>query len=121
MNPDNSRSRGLLLTLALLIVIGCLAVTVWNKVDDEFAKGVLTLVLGRMLGYVDLGYNFEFGTTRSSSRKDETIQDLTKTAAAVASTAQATQVASDAAAAQPTVLKTDAVAIDAETVTVEKK
>jgi hypothetical protein len=119
MNPDNSRTRGALLSLALLIVLVCLGVTVWNQVDDEFAKGVLTLVLGRMLGYVDLCYNFEFGTTRSSTRKDETIQDLTKTAAVVANTAQATQVAADVAAAQPAVLKAEAVAIDAETVTVE--
>lgn len=45
---------------------------------DEYAKGIITLVLGRFLGYLDSIYNFEFGTTRSSKLKDDTIKSLTK-------------------------------------------
>lgn len=88
-----------LIAIAILVVILCLFVVVQVTVKDEFAKGILTLVLGRFLGYVDNIYNFEFGTTRSSAKKDDTITELTKTAATVATTAQATQVASDAAVA----------------------
>lgn len=34
--------------------------------------------LGRFLGYLDNIFNFEFGTTRSSQKKDDTILNLTK-------------------------------------------
>lgn len=43
---------------------------------NEFAKGVITLLLGRSLGWLDNIYNFEFGTTRGSRQKDETISRL---------------------------------------------
>lgn len=111
-----------LIAAAFVIVIVCLAVTVWITISDEFAKGIVTLVLGRYLGYVDNIYNFEFGTTRSSTKKDESIAELTKTAATVATTAQATQVASDiiaaAATASPGPLKTETVEVTADTANV---
>lgn len=111
-----------LIAAAFVIVIVCLAVTVWITISDEFAKGIVTLVLGRYLGYVDNIYNFEFGTTRSSTKKDETITELTKTAATVATTAQATQAASDIIAAAATVppgpLKTETVEVTADTANV---
>lgn len=97
-----------LIAIAILVVILCLFVVVQVTVKDEFAKGILTLVLGRFLGYVDNIYNFEFGTTRSSAKKDDTITELTKTAATVATTAQATQVASDTAIAAATAAPTPA-------------
>lgn len=43
---------------------------------DEYAKGIITLVLGRLLGYLDGIYNFEFGSTRTSRTKDKTIASL---------------------------------------------
>lgn len=45
---------------------------------DEYAKGIITLVLGRFLGYLDNIYNFEFGTTRGSRTKDATIDQLSR-------------------------------------------
>ena len=111
-----------LIAVAFVVVILCLAVTVWEQITDEFAKGILTLVLGRFLGYVDNIYNFEFGTTRSSTKKDETITELTKTAAVVATTAQATQVASDVLAAQSAApIKTDTVEVVADTANVVER
>jgi len=118
-----------LIAIAILVVILCLFVVVQITVKDEFAKGILTLVLGRFLGYVDNIYNYEFGTTRSSAKKDDTITNLTASAATTASTAQAAQTASDADAAKtaaaallatPASIKTDNVNVDANTVVVEQ-
>lgn len=49
---------------------------VWMSELGEFAQGVVTLILGRFLGYIDGMYSFEFSTNRASARKDETIKDL---------------------------------------------
>jgi hypothetical protein len=59
-------------------VIVFLLYMVWaDQAINEYVKGIVTLVLGRFLGYLDAIYNFEFGTTRSSKAKDETIGNLT--------------------------------------------
>jgi hypothetical protein len=51
---------------------------VWKDPNiNEYVKGIFTLVLGRFLGYLDNIYSFEFGTTRGSKEKDETIKNLT--------------------------------------------
>lgn len=64
--------------LAVIIII-LLVWMIWTKTDiSEFVKGVITLVLGRFLGYLDSIYSFEFGSTRSSREKDATIGNLTK-------------------------------------------
>jgi hypothetical protein len=65
-----------LIAAAFIVVVACLFITIWVTVTDEFAKGIMTLVLGRFLGYVDNIYNYEFGTTRSAGKKDETIRAL---------------------------------------------
>jgi hypothetical protein len=61
-----------------VILIAALVWAVLSSEMDEYAKGIVTLVLGRFLGYLDNIYNFEFGTTRSSKVKDSTIENLTK-------------------------------------------
>jgi len=61
---------------AFIVVVLCLVVTVWLKITDEFAKGIITLILGRYLGYIDNIYSFEFGTTRNSKNKDDVITNL---------------------------------------------
>jgi hypothetical protein len=63
---------------AILLVIVCLFIVVWTSALDEYAKGVITLILGRTLGWVEQIFSFEFGTTRSSKNKDVTISNLTK-------------------------------------------
>lgn len=60
-----------------LMIVSWLVWIVWK--DDsinEYVKGIFTLVLGRFLGYLDNIYNFEFGTTRNSRTKDESIAAL---------------------------------------------
>jgi hypothetical protein len=51
---------------------------VWKDPNiNEFIKGIVTLVMGRFLGYIDQIFSFEFGSTRSSRSKDNTIETLT--------------------------------------------
>lgn len=62
--------------LAVAVIVG-LVYAVWTEPGiNEFLKGVVTLLLGRFLGYLDNIYNFEFGTTRGSQTKDVTIQSM---------------------------------------------
>lgn len=64
--------------LAVLVIVG-ITYLVWTTPQvDDFIKGVATLILGRFLGYLDGIYNFEFGSTRTSRDKDETIKQLSK-------------------------------------------
>lgn len=64
--------------LAVLVVVS-LTYAVWKEsAIDEFAKATVTLILGRFLGYLDTIYQFEFGTTRSSKAKDESIRNLSQ-------------------------------------------
>jgi hypothetical protein len=58
-------------------VICALVYAIWKDPSiNEFMKGIVTLVLGRFLGYLDNIYSFEFGTTRGSQNKDSTIDKL---------------------------------------------
>ena len=64
--------------LAVGIIIW-LVYQVWHAMGvDEFTKAIVTLILGRFLGYLDNMYNFEFGTTRSNKAKDSTIEQLSR-------------------------------------------
>lgn len=65
--------------LLAVAMICALVGIVWQDTDvNEYLKGIVTLVLGRFLGYLDSIYNFEFGTTRSSRAKDATIEQLSR-------------------------------------------
>jgi hypothetical protein len=61
-----------------VLLIAALVYVVLKSGLDEYAKGIITLVLGRFLGYLDNIYNFEFGTNRSSKVKDATIENLSR-------------------------------------------
>lgn len=64
--------------VAVLLVIMCLMIVVWGSGMDEFAKGMVTLICGRALGWVEQIFSFEYGTTRASKVKDATISNLSK-------------------------------------------
>ncbi len=51
---------------------------VWGSDMDDFAKGMVTLICGRALGWVEQIFSFEYGTTRANKVKDDTIKALTK-------------------------------------------
>lgn len=63
---------------ALAVGVICwLVYSIWkDPTINEFMKGIITLVLGRFLGYLDSIYNFEFGRNRSGELKDNTINQL---------------------------------------------
>jgi hypothetical protein len=67
-----------LIILAYIMIAACLVVTLQYSSIDDYAKSIVTLILGRFLGYIDQAYAFEFGTTRGSKQKDETISSLTE-------------------------------------------
>ena len=67
-----------LLAVAYMTVIMCLFVTVYHSEEiSQYAQGIITLILGKFLAYTDQVYSFEFGTTRNSKTKDESIAALT--------------------------------------------
>ncbi len=63
---------------AFILVIACLVVLVARSDMTGEAKTGVSLILGRALGWVEQVFSFEFGTTRSSTKKDDTINNLTK-------------------------------------------
>ncbi|UGQ44984.1 hypothetical protein [Massilia endophytica] len=60
------------------LVVFCLAIMVWRSGLDNDAKAVITLILGRALGWIEQVFSFEFGTTRANKVKDDTIKALSK-------------------------------------------
>lgn len=65
--------------LLSVIVVVLIVLIIWQTPElSEYVKGTLTLILGRFLGYIDQIASFEFGTTRSSQKKDDTIKALSK-------------------------------------------
>lgn len=114
---DGFRSTRLnfLAASAWVVVVGLLIITVFFSVKDEFAKGVITTILGRFLGYFDNIMNFEFGTTRGSKEKDDIITNLT--AGPVSPTVVRDAVVG-ALSPQGTPQKTDTVNVAAEQVNV---
>lgn len=73
-----NRRGHILAGYSAMLVILCLVLVIWESNLDDFVKATVTLVLGKALGWVDQIFGFEFGTTRASKSKDETIKQLTK-------------------------------------------
>lgn len=60
-------------------IVFALLYMVWKTAGiDEYTKGLVTLLLGRALGWIDQAQNFEWGTTRLSRAKDDTIDRLSR-------------------------------------------
>lgn len=74
--PQGAPTRIALAICAYVTVMVCMIAVLKYSDLNEYAKGTITLVLGRFLGYVDNIYNFEFGTTRGSKSKDDVIASL---------------------------------------------
>ncbi len=73
-----TNNRANLMFFLAVVMVGAMVWIVWKDQSiNEYVKGIFTLVLGRFLGYVDNISSFEFGKTRVSKEKDETIKQLT--------------------------------------------
>jgi len=66
-----------LYSTAFVMIILCLCVTIWAVEANDYAQGIVTLILGRQLGYTDQVYAYFLSTTKSSTTKDATIATLT--------------------------------------------
>jgi hypothetical protein len=66
-----------LVAIAVIVIFTILGVVVFRPEMNEYAKGVLTGILGMYIQQLANIYAFEFGTTRKSADKDNTIQILT--------------------------------------------
>lgn len=73
----NKRADAMIGGAAVCLVV-LMVIVVWNSDFDDFQKSTLSLILGRALGYIDQVFQFEFGTTRTSKKKDESIERLTR-------------------------------------------
>jgi hypothetical protein len=70
--------RADLIAACAFVIVSAVMYLVWKNPEiNEFIKGIVTLVMGRFLGYIDQIFAFEFGSTRSSRNKDLTIENLT--------------------------------------------
>jgi hypothetical protein len=115
----NSRLN-FLAAVAFVVVILCLVAVVILTITDEFAKGVITLILGRFLGYIDNIYNFEFGTTRGSKDKDDVITNLAAANPNAPSEVRKAIVAGEVKAANGGNTTTENMTVAAENVTVQQ-
>ena len=66
--------------LVACVVIGIITIAVISNVNEpsEFAKGVLLTILGVLISEFKQITSFEFGSTRASRSKDDTINNLSK-------------------------------------------
>ena len=71
-------ARWCLTAFSMLTIVGLLIYVMKDAGLSEYAQGIVTLCLGRLLGYLDNIFSFEFGTTRSNQAKDATIQTIAK-------------------------------------------
>lgn len=67
----------LLVLFAFFLVAACLIAIFYIENSNEYAKASITLILGTALGWVNQVFNFDFGTTRSSAKQQDTINKLT--------------------------------------------
>jgi hypothetical protein len=57
--------RADLMSVGAFFVVGLIVWKVWATPDlNDYAKGIVTLALGRFLGYTDQIFQFEFGAVR---------------------------------------------------------
>ncbi len=68
--------RVFLSTFTTIGIFGLVYYTIRDDSINEYAKGIITLSLGRLWGYLDTIFNFEFGSTRSGQTKDATINKM---------------------------------------------
>lgn len=74
----NSRANWLA-AICIAVVIGILAIVVFALQINEFAKGVITTILGVFLNQLTNIYSFEFGTTRRARENTDTLNNLATT------------------------------------------
>lgn len=78
LKPKSYWRVNFLVVSAYVIVISCLWIVIMETTINEFAKGVVTMILSKYLSHIDNMFNFEFGVTRTEQAKDQQIKELAK-------------------------------------------
>lgn len=74
-----NRRADIMLALTFLGIVALVVLMVFRDIDANTALGgMVILLIGKFVGQWETGFNFEFGTTRTSKVKDETISSLSK-------------------------------------------
>lgn len=71
--PHGNVRANWLCGIAILIVIAILYVVITIPTINEFAKGVITTILGVFINQITNIYNFEFGTTRRGREQSDAL------------------------------------------------
>lgn len=78
LGTTNKRATGMLI-VTVLALVGLVTVMLIKDIDANTALGgVILLLIGKFSNAWDTAFAYEFGTTRASKGKDETITNLAK-------------------------------------------
>lgn len=73
----SNRRATIMLLLTYIGMVGCVAVMLVRDVDANSAiGGVIIFLVGKLCGNWETAFNYEFGTSKSSKAKDDTIASL---------------------------------------------
>lgn len=75
-SPAGNVRANYLASIAIGMVVGILAAVIFYPNLNDYARGVITTILGVFLNQLTNIYNFEFGTTRRSRDKSEILNSL---------------------------------------------
>lgn len=77
----SNRRASVMLVLTYVGIFVCIGVMLFKEVDANSAiGGALLFLLGKLSGNWETAFNYEFGTSKSSKAKDDTIASLTAAA-----------------------------------------
>jgi hypothetical protein len=74
--PKGNVRANWLVGIAVIVIFAIILIVVFKPQLDEYAKGVLTGILGMYIQQLANIYAFEFGTTRRSREKTDVIDNL---------------------------------------------
>lgn len=78
-NGGRNRRADIMLALTYGGLVALVVLMATRDIDANTALGgVVLLLIGKLIGQWETGFQFEFGTTRANKTKDETINNLTK-------------------------------------------
>lgn len=74
--PHGNVRANWLCAIAVLVILVIIGIVVFKPNLDEYAKGVLTAVMGMYIQQLANIYAFEFGTTRRSREKTDVLENM---------------------------------------------
>lgn len=79
VNGGRNKRADIMLALTYIGMVALVSLMVVRDIDANTALGgVVLLLIGKLVGQWETGFNFEFGTNRDSKKKDDTIKNLSQ-------------------------------------------